>query len=123
LDDFLWGEDCLLGDLEPPLAAIFISDAVMPSKIYSSESAIIASTSSGVASTDRGCFPNPFFLGLGGGIATGDGHRDGSFSFEDIEGSSYSSSSPSSGRQHPKSSSSFLDCSDAVSLENEGLSG
>lgn len=105
------------------MAAIFLSDAVMPSKIYSSESTIISSASSGVESTDRGCFPNPFFLGLGGGIATGDGHRVGSFSFEDIEGSSYSSSSSSLDRQHPESSSSFLDCSDAVLLENERPSG
>lgn len=38
--------------------------------------------SRGIVRTERGRLPRAFFLGLGGAIFTGEGEREGSFSFE-----------------------------------------
>lgn len=53
--------------------------------------------SRGMVRTERGRLPRAFFLGLGGGaIFTGEGEREGSFSFEGMFSPSSSFSSPSS---------------------------
>lgn len=91
--DFLGEEPSpLCEDVLLLFAAMFFSEGVIPSYIVSSASAMTMSVSIGVDSSDSGRFPRTFFLGLGGGMVTGDGDKDGSFSFEAIAGSSSSSS-------------------------------
>lgn len=66
------------------LAAMFRSESVILSKCCSSwpaSTSMSASSNGADASTERGCLPAPCRRGLGGGgIATGDGDNDGSFS-------------------------------------------
>ena len=80
---FLVGEESLLLVKFPSwLAAMFLSEAVIPSISTSLASATGVSSSIGVANSDNGRLPWLFLRGLGGTRCTGDGDNDGSFSFD-----------------------------------------
>lgn len=73
------------------LFAMFRSDALIPNPPSSSKR---SSGSIGVGKADNGRFFKPLFLGLGGNGLTGEGDREGSFSFEAVASSTSSSSDP-----------------------------
>jgi hypothetical protein len=79
--DFLCGEWPRSGRSLGWFAAMFFSDADMPSIVVSSvPMAKGSSTSMGMVRTERGRFPKAFLRMLGGASRTGEGDREGSFS-------------------------------------------